>query len=463
MEKQLLTLSALLAQNTIGKAAQEVATVAKFPLETCHLMALCHASWAVGMNYSVKFFDGDAIPTNLFYMAEARSGEGKSRAMKMLTRGMAQAIENEKATRAKKRNEILSKFSENNDGKPEKASHQEREILESDLLKKHDVSHKVSDINSASFDAMLKDQQGWFTLKTTEQGLIDGLFLGSHTDGNVNLDPILNAFDGEYTETRRISRQGFSGTPHGGIGIVSQNGLIEKMLDVSGNRGLTQRFFMVLEPTMMGRRNFTLHENNTPNLDEFNNICRAIVENAFREVEVLQFQNLKPLSLCREGWQRIYEYKNIIEPHLGPGGKYEPAILSSMWSKVEIFIMKTAATLWIMDSQHEDKPVSLEFVEEAIVLVDCLFTGVSNIAESKGIVGVSVEERSILDYLSERTKFKGLDAQAIKNAQTRKKVFQEYADNRSKRVMQVLEELVKKGKVQKQNIDGTDYYKFYRF
>lgn len=463
MEKQITNLSSLLAQNIIGKAAQEVAAVAKFPVETCHLMALCHASWAVGMNYSVKFFDGDAIPCELFFMAEARSGEGKSRAMKMLTRGMSSAIENEKASRMKSRNEILNKFAANNEGKPEKASHHEKEMLESDLLKNHDVSHKVSDLNSASFDAMLRDQQGWFVLKTTEQGLIDGLFLGSHTDGNVNIDPILNAFDGEYTETRRISRQGFSGIPHGGIGIVSQNGLIEKMLDVSGNRGLTQRFFMILEPTMMGRRKFSLRDSKTKHLDQYNNICKGIVENAFNDVKIMQFSNLQPLSLSKAGWEVIYEFKNTIERHLGPGGRYEPAILSSMWSKIEIFVMKTAATLWIIDHKPPQQEIDDVYVRDALMIVDCLFTGVSNIAESKGIVGISVEERAILDYLSDKTRFKGLDQQAIKNALSRRKVFSEYADNKSARVMEVTEQLVKQGKVQKQNIDGTDFYKFYRF
>lgn len=456
-------LSDLLFNTVIGNAAVEVSGVASFPMETTHLMALCHASWAVGMNYRICFYDGDSIPVNLFYMAEARSGEGKSRAMRMLSSGISKAIEEEKLNRLKKRSEVLNRFAENNNGKPDNAPAAEREMMERELIKNHDISHKVTDINSASFDAMLKDQQGWFVLKTTEQGLIDGLFLGNHTDGNTNIDPILNAFDGEYTETRRITRQGFSGTPHGGIGVVSQSGLIEKMLDVSGNRGLTQRFFMMLEPTLMGTRVFKRHEVKTKSLDQFNGICNRIAKNAIEDVKVFEYNNLSEMKIGDSGWDIIYKFKNEIEHHLGPGGKYEPAILSSMWSKIEIFVMKVAATLYIMNFKNEKEEIDDETVTQALLIVGCLFNGVSNIAERKGIVGCDVEERAVLEFLEEKSKLRGLDAQRIKNTLSRRKVFSEYQDNKSKRVGEVVDALVKKGKVFKQNIDGNDFFRFVKF
>ena len=463
MEKQLTKLSDLMRRTVMGDAAMEVAEVAKFPLETSHLMALCHASWAVGMNYRICFYDGDSIPVNLFYMAEARSGEGKSRAMKMLTKGMTKAIEDEKANRAKKRGEILNRFADNNGGKPDNAPAAEREMLERELVKNHDLGHTVSDMTGAAFDKMLKDQLGWFVLKTTEQGLIDSLLLGSHTDGGANIDPFLNAFDGEYTETRRITRDGFSGIPHGGIGIVSQSGLIEKMLEISGNRGLTQRFLMMLEPTIMGTRVFKRHTINTDGLDKFNGICGDITKNAIKSVQVFKYENLTELRISNSGWDAIYDFKNKIEHNLGPGGRYEPAILSSMWSKIEIFVMKIAATLYIMNFKNEKKEIDDETVMDALLIVDCLFTGVSNIAERKGIVGCDVEERAVLEFLEEKTKLRGLDAQRIKNTLSRRKVFSEYQDNKSKRVGEVTDELVKKGKVSKQNIDGNDFFRFVKF
>lgn len=458
-----LKLSSLMAQNLIGKAATEAAEKTSFPIETCHLMALCHASWAVGMHYKIAYYDGESIPVNLFYMAEARSGEGKNRTMKLLSKGLVSALENERASRAKRRNDLLNAFADNNEGKPEKASRIERELHEQDLAKSHDLTHAVSDLNGASFDAMLRDQHGWFMLKTTEQGLIDGLLMGSHTDGSVNIDPILNAFDGEYTETRRISRQGFSGIPHGGIGIISQSGLIEKMLEVSGNRGLTQRFFMVLEPSMMGRRVFSRKTKATKNLDTFNAICEQVAKDGFESVKVYDFKNLQTLHISDEGWDYLYEVIQDIEVLLGPGGKYEPEILSSMWSKLKNFVMKVSATLHIMNYGNEKKPIPVDVVREAVSYVVCLFTGVSDIAEKKGIVGISVEERVILDYMAEKGRIRPMDERAIKNALSRRKVFAEYADNKSRRVMEVVEQLVKSGKIMKQNIDGSDWYKFVRY
>lgn len=464
MSDTTLTLSKLLSGSVIGNAAQEAADVAKFPAETAHLMALCHASWAVGSRYRVSFYDGGSIPTNLFYMAEARSGEGKSRVMKMLSRGFGDAIEEERINRHKKRKELLDKFNENTEGKPEKASRHEKDALESDLLKHHAVSQGASDITGAAFDNMLKEQQGWFVLKTTEQGLIDSLFLGAHTDGQTNIDPILNAFDGEMMDTQRITREGFHGIPHGGIGLISQDGLIEKILGASGNRGLTQRFFMVIEPTMMGRRTFSRYSKKTDALDKFNGLCKHVTEDGIKTVGVMSYDNLFTLKISDEGWDYIYEYKNKIEPLLGPGGRYEPAILSSMWSKIELFTMKVASTLHVIEEMNsEEKEIEAVTVASAIAIVNCMFKGVSDIAERKGIVGVSIEERAALEYMESKGRIKGLDIQAIKNTLTRRKVFAEYQDNKSKRVEDVIHALCEKGKLSFQVIDGTKYYRFVKF
>lgn len=456
-------LSDVLSRSIIGKAATEAADVAKFPIETSNLMALCAASWCAGIGYKVAFYDGDSIPVNLFFIAEARSGEGKSRALKMLTKGMTKTIEEIADKRKLTRSKLMDDFVSNNDGKAEKASYTEKEMLDRELARNHALSHTVSDMTGAAFDNMLRDQRGWFVLKTTEQGLIDSLFMGSHTDGNANLDPFLNAFDGEYTETRRVGREGFSGTPHGGIGVVSQSGSIEKMLELSGNRGLTQRFLMMLEPTKMGTRVFSRYTKELKHLPRFNGICGGIVRNSISDVEILDFKNLKTLNIDDGAWDLIYDFKNTVEPSLGPGGKYEPAILSSMWSKFEIFCMKISATLHVIYGNTEKEKISEETMIDAITIANILLSGVSEIAESKGIVGGGMEKRGVLEYLKEKSRMHGIDGQAIKNTLSRRKIFAEYQENKSKRVMEVVEMLVKEGKVSKQNVDGNDFYKFIKY
>ena len=456
-------LSDVLSRSIIGKAATEAAEMAMFPLETSNLMALCAASWCVGVGYKVSFYDGDSIPVNLFFIAEARSGEGKSRALKLLTKGMTKSIEEIAEKRKLTRSRLMDDFVANNDNKPEKASHTEKEMLNKELAKNHPLSHTVSDMTGAAFDNMLRDQRGWFVLKTTEQGLIDSLFMGSHTDGNANLDPFLNAFDGEYTETRRVGREGFSGTPHGGIGVISQSGSIEKMLELSGNRGLTQRFLMMLEPTKMGTRKFGRYTRELKHLPRFNGVCGGIVKGAINDIETLEFNNLKTLKIEDGAWDLIYDFKNTIEPSLGPGGKYEPAILSSMWSKFEIFCMKISATLHVIYGNTDKENISEETMVDAITIAAIMLSGVSEIAESKGIVGGGMEKRGVLEYLKDKSRIHGVDGQAIKNTLSRRKIFAEYQENKSKRVMEVVEMLVKDGKVSKQVIDGNDFYKFIKY
>lgn len=456
-------LSDVLSRNLIGKAANEYAEAALFPKEISNLMALCSASWCAGLGYKVAFYDGGTIPVNLFFLAEARSGEGKSRALNAFTSGLAKAIEDISEKRKATRNKLLDDFVSNNDGKAEKASYTEKEMLDKELVKNHALSHTVSDMTGAAFDNMLREQRGWFVLKTTEQGLVDSLFMGSHTDGNANLDPFLNAFDGGYTETRRVGREGFSGIPHGGIGVLSQSGSIEKMLELSGNRGLTQRFLILLDPSMMGTRKFSRRTDELKILPRFNAVCEGIVRSAISDIEVLDFKNLKILNIDDGAWDLIYDFKNAIEPSLGVGGKYEPAILSSMWSKFEIFCMKISATLHVIYGNTDKENISEETMVDAITIAAIMLSGVSEIAESKGIVGGGMEKRGVLEYLKDKSRIHGVDGQAIKNTLSRRKIFAEYQENKSKRVMEVVEMLVKDGKVSKQVIDGNDFYKFIKY
>lgn len=457
-----IKLSTFLKNNIIGQAASEVSVIAKFPNETAHLMALCCSSWAVGMKYRVAFYDGETVPCNLFFMAEARSGEGKSRAMKMLTRGMSDVIQKERLRRL----DVVAKYEaemiDNNGGKTTSINHEEMKLFEKVKAENHPLSHTASDMTDAAFDNMLRDQHGWFVLKTTEQGLIDSLFMGKYSDGGSNLDPLLNAFDGEYSETRRAGRVGFSGVPHGGVGVVSQSGLIEKIIEASGNRGLTQRFFMMLEPTLMGTRTFSLEKLKAVKVDKLNEICAKIATDAIKNIKCLEIDNLEVLNICREGWEEIYNYKNKIEPMLGVGGIYEPAMLSSMWSKVELFVMKVASTLHVIN-QNKGNNISVDTVLDSILIVEALFTGVSKIAESKGIVGINIEERAVLEYMEEKARMRGIDIQKIKNTLTRRKIFAEYQENKSKRVEEVVLSLVKKGKLTSDNINGNVVYKFLRY
>ena len=453
-------LSDRLAQTIIGQAANEMAKYTNFQQEGANLVALCVASWSVGVGYVTAYEDGNTLPMELYFMAEGRSGEGKSRAMNLISKGFTTALDIESEKRKKMRAELLHQHAENTEGKAH-VSLSEQTLLEQDLIKNHPLSHNVSDATVAAMDDMLKEQQGWFVLKSSEQGLIDGLLFGNN--GENNIDFMLNGFDGESSETRRLSRVGFSGRPHGGIGVFSQEGTIEKIIQASGNRGLTQRFLMLSEPSVMGSRVFGSKKEIPKELGLFNSKCQEIVTESLSNNAVLNIENLRVIQLDDDSWSHIFDFKNEIEPMLGSGGRYEPAILSSMWSKIEMFIMKVASTLHIFSGKSHMEKVCLDTTLDASLIVQTLFIGVTEIASAKGVVGLDIEERAILEYLEEKGRIRGVDIVKIKNTMSRRKVFEEYQGGKSKRVADVLQGLANSGKVRMDNINGTEFYKFVKF
>lgn len=434
-------ISSLLKGTVIGDAAAQLSKNRLFPIETTSLMALSVASYACSIGYCVQYEDGDKLPIGIYAIAEQPSGAGKSGTLKKLDRGFREAIADENIRRDKIRKQILK-------SKSDKAGDLE-EFEEQELLDNHPITPPVTNTTAEALDKELVRQFGWFCVTSTEQGLLNTLVGGKYsTDGKSSFDLMLKGFNAEDHNEMRVTRQGFNGLPHGGAMCISQDGSVSTVLDSSGSTGLIERFLILIEETNKGRRDRrNARSPEWGHVNHFNNQCKHIATEGLTGSKRLLFSNLKPIKLSTEAWDVLYDLQDDVEPDLGPGGRYHAHIFSSMWSKLDIQVMKVAATLWLMDGKSHEKPIDVETVKVAAAVVISIFKGVVKVCEMKGIVGKSAEEEAVEEYMSKNGRM-GKSEREILNAMRHRKIFAQYGNQCVNVAKEALSALIEKGVLQ---------------
>lgn len=433
-------ISCLLKGTVIGDAAVELSKNRLFPVETTTLMALSIASYACSIGFSVQYEDGDKLPIGMYAIAEQPSGAGKSGTLKKLDRGFREAIMEENIRREKIRKQIMR-------SKSDKAGDLE-EFEEQELLDNHNITPPVTNTTPEALDKELVRQFGWFCVTSTEQGLLDTLVGGKYSEGKGSFDLMLKGFNAEDHNEMRVTRQGFNGLPHGGAMCISQDGSVSTVLESSGSTGLIERFLILIEETNKGRRDRRNARNpKWGNVNHFNNQCKQIASDGLRDSKRLLFSNLKPIKLSSEAWDLLYGLQDDVEPDLGPGGRYHAHIFSSMWSKLDIQVMKVAATLWLMEGKSHQQEIDVDTVKVAATVVIAIFKGVVKVCEMKGIVGKSAEEEAVEEYMSKNGRM-GKSEREILNAIRHKKIFAQYGNQCTNMAKEALNALIEKGILQ---------------
>ena len=434
-------ISPVLEGTLIGEAAKQLAKNRLFPVETTSLMALSVASYAASIGYCVQYEDGDRLPIGIYALAEQPSGAGKSGVLKRLDRGFREAIAMENEKRAKVRKQIMKSSA---DKKGDLDEYEEQQLLDN-----HNITPPVTNTTAEALDSELTKQFGWFCVASTEQGLLNTLVGGKYnSDGKSSFDLMLKGFNAEDHNEMRVTRQGFQGLPHGGALCVSQDGSVSTVLENSGSTGLIERFLILIEDTTKGTRKRADARNpKWDAVDMFNTQCRYIATEGLNNSKRLSFNALKAISISKEGWDVIYKLLDDVEPDLGPGGRYHAHIFSSMWSKMDIQIMKVAATIWLMDGKSPDKKVDKETVELSAAIVTEIFKGVVKVCEMKGVVGRTAEEERVEEYMSKNGRM-GKSENEILNSVRKTKTFALYGNEARAKAKEALDSLVMKGILQ---------------
>jgi len=415
-------------ENPLKRYAIEMAKAAKFPEETTFLAGLSIYSAVAGMIHSVCYPDGTAIPLGIYALCEQPSGTSKSRVLKAFQVPFFDLLKVENKKRAEKTKEILG------DKKPKELD--ELEWVEYSKNKR--VNGFLTNITSASLDDQLNSQNGHFMLASAEQGLIDTLF-NSSGDSKADFDQLLKGFNGEYHNSKRVSREGYDGEIYGSMAVIAQNQTIQKVLEASQGIGIAERFLMLSEPNLLGSRDHTkIHIPDHGIKTAYRHEIEKLILR-FSKRQPLGFCDLEKLSISDEGWRLIGQFKNELEPLIADSKELSFSVMRSIVSKVDMQIMKIAGCLHLLNGGAEPLPeINIDCVKAAIRKVRKLTLGVRTICEEKGIIGKNAEFEAVLNGF-ERHPYR-TERELI---QSRKGVnpFKEYAD-KNKRIRKALSDMV---------------------
>lgn len=468
-------ISPFLSAHIIGKCAKEkavTATSTPFPLETACLASLVAASHAVGSVYTVCYPDGEPLPIPLYAIAEQPSGTGKSKIMNDFYRGYLETgaklnkdiiVERESLKR-----EILSEQKQGNNVHPNKIASLERLI---------EIPRLTTDATPQSLEKVMDRYKGYFLVAGTEQNLTKTLLGGLYSEGQ-RVDGIINsAFNGEFSGTERASteRVTFHGRPFGGIFCLSQEGTIQTVLDSAGSSGLAERFLMIREDDLLGERdklkdlsysdlvaivtgakkppkamiNAIKKPKPTPAYDQYTRKMGDLAVER-KGLDGYELHELKRLHFKPEAWAMIEAAKSIFERQIGKQ-KIRNSFIASMSSKIDILVMKCAATIHVMDTEeYQDLgDIGTDAVFTAFSTVNALFEGVTKISVDNKLYGDDVEDEFILDYIQSQRSPASLD-KILRNAPRRNgnpfKFYQKRGEARQK-IIESLTRLVQSGQV----------------
>jgi len=373
----------------LKRLSLEIASAYYLPQSTVFLMGLGVFSSVSCRKYVVNYQNNYSLPIGLYVIAEQPSGVGKSRCLNSFEHDFSQIHKSIAAARKKEINRLL-KDKELNDG--ELKEDQRAELF--DLQNTPIPQLYTTNATPEGLERTLADNKGFFAAISSEQGLFNSLFGKTYANGANNNDVVLNGFDAGFINVNRAGRTGYSGNVVGAVVCFAQQGSIETILDASQGTGLSERFLMLVEPHLLGKRS---HQKSNVITDvlliEYEMAC-GFALNVFNQPE--EFSDLSHLFITSDGFQLIADYQDMIEPHLADGEKYSFPALRGVASKINMQIMKIAANLHLLDDGFFHPYIADKHIESAIKIADRLLQHQLKMMRDKGIIGIKAEYQSIL-------------------------------------------------------------------
>ncbi len=424
----------------IKRLTQSIANATDLPPSTVFLNGLGLFSSIACRQWRVNYQHSGSIPIGLYIVTEQPSGTGKSRSLKTYQQPF-ESIHFENLREIKKALEL------------------ETEKKEIDLL--YDQLKTQSFVTNPTPEALeesLNYSNGFFSAVSSEQGLFNSLLGLSYGDSKKanNNDLMLNAFDGGFVNSIRVNRDGYRGLVGGGVVLFAQQGSVEKVLSASNGTGLAERFLMLAESHNLGRRDWNKprHIDNDC-VNEYAEICKKVTGDIFLTPKSLF--DLPDLTIDRDGWRLINDFRNKIEPHLIDGGKYSHSSLRGAAGKVDMQIMKIAANLQLLDGIEPDYNLNAyiianNLIQTAIAIVADLLDAHLSMLKDKGLIGTKAEYSAILSIFEKDNRAKTFEQ--IRKSRITVEPFKSHTGNKSELVKTTLHDMVADGILSVTPLDG---------
>lgn len=414
---------------------------AQFPASTAILVALTSFSSTLGLSCCTTYPNGSKMPLGIYFIGEQPPSSAKSRLLNFFNSPVQEAISELNKKRFKHNSEFKKANKEKLD--PESEGMPIIKVLSGNITPEAlEQKHCNSNL-------------GYFSLASAEQGL-PNTFLGltRGIDRSNDNDLLLKAFNGEFHSSERITRSGFSGLVHGSFLCIAQDGSINTILTQSQSTGLAERFILYVEPNMLGERNFTTHEAVTHESEVYayeEAIVRLVNKIDELPNKAPALKDLRVLKLSDSSWLEIRKFRDSMEPLIADGAKYSHSIMRGFVGKLDIQVMKIAATLHgsfhALESESGNIPetISSHWVNLALKMFFVCIERVYLLLHEMEIIGLSAQESSILQLF--QSKNRPLNMREITQSRIKVNPFKSMSSNKTEAVRHTVDVLLIKNEI----------------
>jgi hypothetical protein len=413
-----INLDRFLNENTPFKQwVSEISALSNIPINTTFLIGLGVISGITSKKYAVYNSNYQSLPIGLFILTEQCSVSLKSGVLSYFQAPIFKYISDI---------ERRIKY----DASIDKEAYQQR----LNCLNNHFVP--ITTITLPALRKKMKSLNSFCSLVSSEQSLINTL---CHNEN----DFFSSMFEGTFTRVVDDRGEVYRGYPAGNIVCFAPKGGIEKIFAASKHSELITNFLMITENPRVGKRVYKQREEKKALLDQYAARCQILLEQASRYE--LNTENLIKLKVCDEGWELIFDHRNLIEHYLADVFTYD-AIMVTLFDKVEAQILKLATNLYLLDADLEElfdeSEIPLIYVESAIHISNEALRLFFITCEEKGLLGLKLQYESILSmFMNKGSNYKRTERQII---QSRSKVnpFNRLLGNKSDYIRAQLKEMV---------------------
>lgn len=400
----------------IKRLSETLSIGIQLPESTAFLMGLAIFSSVATRKYSVAYEHGGSIPIGLYVVAEQPPAAAKTWLQAEFQKPFDN-VDKEKRERwhdeMKRLNDSASSLQKQIDSADDKSKLAELKSKLADVNVEHTELKAnpipllfITNTSPEALEMSLHKTGGFFSLVSSEQTLFDSLLglIGGDSNKQNNNEVVLNGFDAGKSGTLRVGREAYSGRAVGGVALFAQQGSIEKVFNASNGTGLSERFLMLSEPHLLGRRSHVdAPRINRTITDEYHKLATDIARVALNKDN--DSDDLAILTISEYGHRQINQFRDAIEEHLDDGGAYSVhQSLRGTAGKSNMQIMKIAANLHLLDGGAYENEISDKHVTSAIFIVRDLLTAMLGLCHDKELVGEKAEYSAIISYLSKKSK-----------------------------------------------------------
>lgn len=402
----------------------DVARMCNIHPSTSLLVGLGIVSSVSSRAFGVEYQNGEVLPTGEYIICGGLPGDAKSRMLKAYQKPIFDA-----------QKEVYKAW------KQRKQEHEDDETAEGKFKEPAPARIFITDTTTEALEPILSESGGYFSLASAEQAVVNTLTGASYggEGRKTNNDLPLKGFNAEYHASSRATRSGYTGTVVGSITCFAQPAAIETILGKSEGSGMAERFLLAEEPTQQGTRDHTRQY--YPQEYSQNVYNRITKELAGLALEQRDFDELQAYRISNADWNKIYLFRNEIEPHLVDGGKYSTATMRGVASKVDMHIMKLSALLACL-YEHPVGEIPSQFIDAAINIMKDMLDNTLSLLFKIGVVGFNAEESKIIDFMGNHRN--GTYRNLIKTRLAGVKLFKEQ-QKPSKAIGETIDRLIQKG------------------